>query len=209
LEEQIFNQWPGMRERSLREMRPNSIPAATVQAASELVSAYFNLHQVNLEKTLWAGIRGSDARLVDAMRQLTAAKAILDAFVSLGLSRSLAGDSELQALFSGSALEKGKTRLLDQAVIEAIAAKGGSLLAVTRDPEWLDLPASNLRKRFEKLSTSDEPQALIETAMDRLTLLENMHQAAQPAMPLPDAARELKRKVLGLGEPKTTKSAKP
>jgi hypothetical protein len=199
LQSEIQRHWPGMRDRVFKGI--DRIPAASVQAASQLVEDHFKAHREALERELWAGVKGGDDRLVDAVRQLTAGKAMLDAFVSLGKVKSLADKAELRDLLSGEKMTKGQTRLLDGSMLEAIATKGGTLLEATRDAEWLDGPATKLKAYFKGMPDSDEPQPLIEATMARLMLLKKMHEPAQPEQQtLLQAARHLKKTVQALGQ---------
>ena len=209
LEEQLNRHWPTMRERAFKGENNNLIRRnyldATVNAAAQAVDAYFKSKRDRLEQELRVGVKGSDGDLSRAMTQLTAAKAILDAFVSLGMAKSLTENAKLDGmnqglhdLLAGARMDKGQTRLLDRHMIEAITAKGRTLPEITRDKGWLDSPANKLEEYFKKMPDSPEPQPLIESTMERLMLLKKMHESAQPKGKLPKAARELKRSVKNL-----------
>jgi hypothetical protein len=114
--------WSAQRESACQGMVINK---DSVNAVAQAVEMYFRKHREALERgllqTIWDG---SDSELVDSMRQLTAAKAMLEAFVSLGMPDSLGENQNLRDLLFSESMEKGKTRLLDQSMIETIAANG-------------------------------------------------------------------------------------
>jgi hypothetical protein len=208
LQEQILTHWGGMSARVFQGQSPAGVPPQTVTVASKLVEDHFQGLRNRLEKTLWAEVQGEDGRLVDAVRQITAAKAMLDAFVSLGMAHSLEEDSELRAVLSGNAWEKGRTRLLDGPAFEDAAARGVTLLEMARDSEWLDGPAKQLARRLQTISTTPEPHPLIEATLERLELLKLMHDSGHPKMALSMAARELTQAVRALAVQTEAKGVK-
>jgi hypothetical protein len=183
---------------------PDSVAAGekaeAVSTATKLIVDFFSDSQKRLESGLWVDAHKADGQLIDAFRQLTAGKAIIDAFVSLGMAKSLSENADLRDLLFGENTAKGKTRLLDLIGVEMVASHGGSMLEVARDAEWLDGPAKRLDALFKSLPESPEPHPLIETTMDRLNLLRRMLESARPAKSLSQAAKDLKTKVQALSQ---------
>ena len=203
LQNQIRERGPAMLERVFQsKLTPN--PAPAVQAAAQTIEARFKADRRELERELWAGVdSGRDRRLVEAMRQLTAAKAMLEAFVSLGMAKSLSDKRELRDLLTSENTAKGQTCLVDWSLLKLIpkdAKADGTLLEVTRDPEWLDGPRKKLDAYFRGMPDASEPQPLIEATMERLKWLRKMHepQARQPS--LEQAGLELRKSVQALGQ---------
>lgn len=198
--------WLAQREQAFQSFDRKSIPCDSLNAAAHAVESHFKFHREALERELRESIeKGSDGDLVDALRQLTAAKAMVDAFVTLGMAKSLTEKAELRDLLSGDIMPKdkkittGQTRVLDRNAIEEILAEGGSLLEVARDPAWLDGPAKKLKAYFKTMPDSSEPQPLIETTMQRLAILKKLHESASK-WTLPEAARKLRKSVRVLGQ---------
>jgi hypothetical protein len=200
IKEEIKGHWAAMKDRVFegRELVAEAERKDTVEAARLMVNEHFSSHIKKLEADLWAKSRRSDSQVKDAIRQLTAAKRFLDVFVSLGMSKTISSDERLRGLLFGESLIKGKTRLLDGPMLELLASKGTTLLEAMRDKEWTDTPADALEAYFRDMPPAPEPLSLVEDTMERLALLVSAHDAAQPAVSLEEAARQLKKKVMSL-----------
>src|SRR5262245_16864159 len=113
----------------------------------------------------------------------------------MSMAKSLAEGTALRELLAGQTMTKGQTRLLDIHLTEAILKNGGSFLEIMRDPEWLDGPVTKLGVCFRTMPASSAGQPLIETAMSQLRLLRDTYDSSGPKQELPEAARELKKRV--------------
>lgn len=187
--------WEDMRKKVLAGVKPSDNVPATVAVAAKLVEDHFAAHRKQLERELIAELKGADGVLTAALRELTAAKAMLDAFVSLGLPTTLAEDEQFRSLFVSNSVTKGETRLLDEGAMEYIIHDNVSLLDVMRDPEWINGPLAKAEAFFSNLKPSKQTHPLVESTMQRLTSLKAIHHAGQPPVSLHEAARSLKKDV--------------
>lgn len=127
----------------------------------------------------------NDAAVADALQQLTAARTLLYTFGALGQSQSLASKSQWRQLLGPAVgLPDGQT-----------LRQTHTLLGIGRDGAWHQEPGRKVEVLLREQTGRSEPLPLIETTLDQLRLLRQLHEASQPALPLPEAVKELKRAV--------------
>lgn len=172
---------------------------ACAKTTAEAVEKHLKAFQPRIEEKLRDGwLNGADAEVVDAVRQVTASKGMIRAFMMLGMPTLLTENSELRHLLGDATGEKGQTGLLNDGVIEGIVKEGTGVTELGRDAEWVDGPPRRFRTELRALFPKREHQPLIHSTMRRLSRLKAIHELVQPEQGLSEAAEELRMSIRSL-----------
>jgi hypothetical protein len=182
-QEELLRQWPEMATRVL--LAPTNDQVGPSDRAQRLalvrqrVEEYLGHHRDQLEREL-----RSDPMILEALDQVTAAKRLLRAFLSLGWSRSLTENKELLQLLDGPDGLPDGPALLAQDSLDRVVLEGGTEKTLAR-----------MDRLLQALPASKEPLPLVETTMQRLQMLQQWQKLSAPERPLPDVVQTLKETV--------------
>jgi hypothetical protein len=198
---QLQENWAGMRDRY--ETAPDAVPPAerdaNAKVAAEIVAAHFERHRKAMNERLRSGLAGAEPDLRRALTQLDGAKRLLEIFLTFGLPRSMARNEAMRgAIFgkvtAGSGPAEGSA-LPGGADLRDLFAAGVSPIEVARRADLFDAPAEVLEGAIRRAAGGDEPLPFVEATMERLRLLQAMHEAARPRAEFADVYRELRTAV--------------